>query len=161
MRWNSADRLEQEIERRRLQLDAPEAQPVEQVLEVVRQVRHARDAEEAGEPLERVHGAEGVVDDLGIEGALRALLVEHEQIAIERLDDLLRFGEELLQRLVGRCASLTSEGCRTELEQLLGREGLGQVVVGAELHAAVAVGLAAVGGDDDERRALVRSPTRG
>ena len=38
-------RLEQQIERRRLQLDAPQAQGVEQVLEVVRQCRHARDAE--------------------------------------------------------------------------------------------------------------------
>ncbi len=95
-------RLEQEIERLGFQLEAPEAQRVEQVLEVVREAGHARDAEEAREPLQRVHRAKRAVQDLGIVASLRARLVERQQIAVERLDDLLRFGEELLKRFLRR-----------------------------------------------------------
>ena len=102
------DGLEEQIEDLRRELDAPEAQVVEQVLELVREAAHHRGAEEAGEALQRVHGAEDVVDELGVAAAAPADVVEREEIAAQAVDDLLRLGEELLARLVARALAASA-----------------------------------------------------
>ena len=103
------DRLEEEVEHRGRDLDSPEAQVVEQVLELVRQAAHDRGAEEPREPLQRVNGAEDVVDEVGVARAALHELVEREEIATQPVDELLRLREELLARLLAeRVASAVS-----------------------------------------------------
>ncbi len=94
------DRAEEQIEHRGRELDAAEAEVIEQLLELVRERRHAVGAEEPGEPLERVHRAEDVVDQPRVDAPAADPLVEAEQIAAQPLDDLLGLGEELVARAV-------------------------------------------------------------
>ena len=96
----------------------------------------------------------------GIDAPLLEPLVEREQIAAEPVDDLLRLGEELVARLVAAVAATASaarlmargrprcgsrgrgEAARPHvLAELLGREGLGEVRVGAEREPALDVAL--------------------
>ncbi len=94
------DRSEEQIEDAGRELEAAEAKIVEELLELVRERRHARRAEEPREALQRVHRAEDVVDEAGVDAADALALVDREQIAAEALDDLLRLGEELLPRAI-------------------------------------------------------------
>src|SRR5262249_1114240 len=82
------------------ELHAAEAEVVEQALELVGERAHAVRAEEAREPLERVHGAEDVVDEVRIDPSRPLCFVEREEVPPEPLDDLLRFREELVARAV-------------------------------------------------------------
>ena len=89
-------RPEEEIEHGRAEIDPAEAQVVEDVLELVREPRHPGRAKEACKSLERVDAAEDVVDELGVDPALLAEIVEHEQVAPEPVDQLLGFAEEIV-----------------------------------------------------------------
>ena len=94
------DRLEQEIDGGRPRIDPPQPDGVEQVLQPVSQLGGAGQAEQPAQPLERVDGAEAAVDEIRIGRPRRPLAVELEQVALQRLDDLLGLGEELAQRPV-------------------------------------------------------------
>src|SRR5262249_34032562 len=51
-----------------------------------------------------MHGPEGLVDGFRIDAPLRALLVERQQIAAQRLHDLLGLRQKLGERLLGGLA---------------------------------------------------------
>ena len=120
-----------------------------------------RGAEQPGQALQRVDGAEDVVDRAGSTCPARHALVEREQIAAEPLDDLLRLGEELVARAVA-ASGITpprSEHRRRRRRELRGTrravlrgERLGEERVGAERQAALPVALRGLGRDDDEQR---------
>ena len=94
------DRAEQQIERGVVEGNAVEAQVVEQILELVRHGGQRDGAKQRGEPLQGVHGAEHVVQEVGRGLALAFRRVEREQIAGQRVDELLRFREKFLSGLV-------------------------------------------------------------
>ena len=94
------DRSEQQVERRVVERDAIEAQVVEQVLELVGERRQSDRAEERGQALQRVHRPEHVVQHVGGRAALALGAVEREEIARQRVDELLGLREELFSRLV-------------------------------------------------------------
>ena len=96
------DRLEEQVEHGRRQRHAPHAQGVEEVLEPVREVGHPRQAEQAGQPLQGMNPAEGVVHVLRVVAPQGPPRVEPEEVARQRLHDLLRLGDELRERLLGR-----------------------------------------------------------
>lgn len=96
--YSSTER-KSEIEHDVRQLQLAEAETIEHLLELVGERRHAVGAKQAGQPLERVHRAEHVVDEPGIDLPRAQPLVDRQQIAPQApLDDLLRLGEELLAR---------------------------------------------------------------
>ena len=126
------DRAEEQVEHRGGELDAAEAEVIEQLFELVRERRHAVGAEEPGQPLERVHRAEDVVDEARIDAPGADPLVEPEQIAAQTLDDLLRLGEELVARAVTpsgiRCSPRVS--ARSPPPEAWGQSPLGGAALG-------------------------------
>src|SRR5262249_50403092 len=89
------------------------------------------------QPLERVHRAEGVVDQLVIDPRAGALLergVEREQVARQALDDLLRLADEFVA-LVDHDALIAPRGrCRTGIRRApppVGRGGCRARAAGA------------------------------
>ena len=126
----------------------------------MRQVHHLLDARQPGQPLERVHGAEGAVDGLGV-GAMavgamaRNGVGDPEQLTIELFDDLLRLREELISEFFAAVLShrflpalrllLRGDGIHARRDvdpgrqhfldqgqQLLGLEGLDQIGRGTQ-----------------------------
>lgn len=81
-----------------VQREAPQPEPVQQVLRGVRQLGDALLTEEPRQPLQRVRRAEDAVDVLRIR-LLLARLVQREQIPAQRIEDLRGLGDELRQRL--------------------------------------------------------------
>src|SRR5439155_20314651 len=77
-------------------LDLPHAQPVEHVLEVVRELGDFAEAEHAGQPLERVDLAEDLVDELRPD--VLPLRLEVDEVARQRVEELLGFASELVSR---------------------------------------------------------------
>ena len=104
------DGPKQQVEHLRGDLETTEPQVVEHGLQLVAQRRHGGRAEETGEPLQRVHGAEHFVEQLGIVALGAHERVEREQIAAQRVEDLLRLGEELFTRAVANFAHASLRG---------------------------------------------------
>jgi hypothetical protein len=93
-------RRQEEVESGCVEGLAPHAHVVEPVLQRVGQPRHAVDAEHRRQPLQRVGGAEDGVEDLLVGLALAARVLEPLQVAVERLDGLLRLRHEVGQGLL-------------------------------------------------------------
>jgi len=89
-------RLDEGVEHLVIQRQLAQPQPVQQILGLVAQLGDALLAEEGGEALERVRRPEDAVDEVRVR-LLPALLIQHEQILAQGLEDLRALGDELRQ----------------------------------------------------------------
>src|SRR6478735_9704782 len=76
----------------------------------MRERAEAYGTEQTGQPLQRVHRAEGLVDQRWIADAGLDRGIQAEQISRQSLDDLLRLGEELFARFVGQLSHAAWRG---------------------------------------------------